>query len=288
MVKTLYSLLKVNHWIKNTFIFIPAFFGGVIINNDVIFNLTIGFFTFSLAASSIYIINDIKDINFDKNHPKKSKRPIASGKISIKYALSIFVGLVVACIVLASFLPIESQIIVLLYFILNIFYSLKGKQISIVDITIVSLGFVFRIAYGGVISEIIVSKWLFLLTFLLSLFLVVAKRRDDLVIDSNSKEVRTVIKHYNLDFINYSMIMISSLTVVCYIMYTFSTNHFGDNNNYLVFCSSLLVILGILRYYQITFVENNSGSPTSLMLNDNFIRIILLLWVSLFAFVIYF
>lgn len=287
MVKTLYSLLKVNHWIKNTFIFIPAFFGGVIINNDVIFNLTIGFFTFSLAASSIYIINDIKDINFDKNHPKKSKRPIASGKISIKFALSIFVGLVVSCIVLASFLPIESQIIVLLYFILNIFYSLKGKQISIVDIAIVSLGFVFRIAYGGVISEIIVSKWLFLLTFLLSLFLVIAKRRDDLVIDSNSKEVRTVIRHYNLDFINYSMVMISSLTVVCYIMYTFSTTHFDDDNNYLVFCSSLLVILGILRYYQITFVENNSGSPTSLMLNDNFIRIVLLLWVALFAFVIY-
>lgn len=288
MIKTLYSLLKVNHWIKNSFIFIPAFFGGVLLNNNLVFDLIIGFFAFSLTASSIYIINDIKDIEQDRNHPTKSKRPIASGKISIKQALIIFSILVVCCCFLAYQLPLEAQIILFIYFVLNIFYSFKGKHISIIDITIVSLGFVFRIAFGGVISAVIVSKWLFLLTFLLSLFLVIAKRRDDLTLDSNTKNVRKVSKHYNLDFINYSMIMVSSLTIVCYIMYTFSTTSFDENNSYLVFSSSLLVILGVLRYFQITFVENNSGSPTSIMIKDNFIRIVLFLWVTLFAFIIYF
>jgi len=285
-MQTIFSLLRIKHWIKNFFIFLPAFFGGVLFSNNILPQLILGFFVFSLAASCIYIINDIKDVEQDKNHPKKSKRAIASGKISTKKATYIYIILLLVAAISSVLLPIEAIIVVGIYFGLNLFYSLGGKNLAIIDITIVSLGFVLRVIFGGLIVGVVISKWLFLLTFLLSLFLVIAKRRDDYIVVSNNESVRKVSKKYNLDFINYTLIIVSALIIISYIMYTFSTPYSGTND-YIVFSSSLLVVMGILRYYQIIFVENNSGSPTDLLFSDNFIRVLILFWIFLYGFVIY-
>ena len=286
MMQTVISLIRIKHWIKNLFIFLPAFFGGVLFKHNNLQDLLIGFFVFSLVASSIYIINDIRDLEQDKSHPEKSKRVLAAGKITVRKAIYVFVALLFFACFLSLSLPIEAIAVISIYFLLNLFYSLGGKNVAILDITIVSLGFVLRVIVGGVIVGVLISKWLFLLTFLLSLFLVIAKRRDDYLVVSNNEAVRKVSKKYNLEFINNSLIIVSALIMVSYIMYTFSTPYTGIKE-YIIFSSSLLVIMGILRYYQIIFVENNSGSPTDIFFKDNFIRILISLWVLLYAFVIY-
>ena len=283
------QLLRIKHWIKNLFLFLPAFFGGVLIYEDNIISLLLSFFLFSLMSSSIYIINDIQDIEEDRNHPTKATRPIASSRISISLAKIIFIFLVIISLTGSFILNQSFFYVVLIYFITNIVYSLGAKDYAILDIVLVSLGFLYRVIAGGIIASVVLSKWLFLLTFLLALFIVLAKRRDDILINNREKDivVRKVSKKYNIEFINFSIIMVSSLMIVCYIMYTILGNDFSKQNNFFVFSSSFFVVIGTLRYYQIIFVENNSGSPISLFYEDKFLQLTLICWVSTFILSIY-
>ena len=180
-MKTAIKLLRVKQWVKNVFVFLPAFFGGVFFEVDSI-TLLLGFFAFSLLASSIYIINDLKDAESDKRHPKKRNRPIASGKIKPLQALIIAAILFLASGFTATFfLPSSSWFILALYFTVNVLYSFYLKHLAIVDLILVASGFVFRIIVGSLIASVQLSYWLLLMTFLFSLFIVIAKRRDDCI-----------------------------------------------------------------------------------------------------------
>jgi decaprenyl-phosphate phosphoribosyltransferase len=170
----------------------------------------------------------------------------------------------------------------------NLLYSFKLKHYAIVDITIIALGFIIRIMVGGVATNIHLSKWLVLMTFLLAVFLALAKRRDDLIILENSgKSLRKSLDGYNLVFVNHSMVFISSVIVVAYIMYTISDEVVLRIKNDYFYITSFFVLLGILRYLQITYVENNSGSPSKILLKDPFTIINLMLWASLVFYFIY-
>lgn len=287
-MKKYLKLFRVHQWVKNTFMFLPLFFAGELFNFSYAMELIFGFVTFSLIASAIYIINDYKDIEQDRLHERKRLRPLASGAVEPSSALILAAIFVVLSLGSAYLIKPAYMAILLGYFILNIFYSLKLKHIPILDITIIAVGFLLRVFGGGVIADIPISRWLILMTFLLALFLGLAKRRDDVFIylDSGNR-MRKAIDGYNLEFINASMIVMSSVMVVAYIMYTVSEdvlNRMGDDHLYM---TTLFVILGLLRYWQISLVENNSGSPTKVLLKDRFIQLTVLGWILAFYFFIY-
>lgn len=281
-------LLRIHQWIKNLFILLPVFFGQKIQDTTLYLDLVLGFLSFSLVASSIYIINDCRDLEEDRLHPQKCQRPIAAGVISPSKALVICAMLIICGGAIAYLLTSMFFVVVLGYFTMNICYSYKLKHIALVDITTIATGFLLRIISGGIIGQVYISQWILLMTFLLALFLGLAKRRDDVVIyQKTEQKMRKAIDGYNLEFINAAMVMMGAVTIVAYIMYTVSpevTNRIGSNYVYL---SSFFVIIGVLRYLQISFVENNSASPTKILLRDTFIQFTILAWLAVFFALLY-
>lgn len=250
--------------------------------------LAIGMLSFSLVASSIYIVNDYQDRHVDRLHPKKRLRPIASGEVNGFTAWILVVLFASTGILLAAATSGVFMALLLIYFGLNLAYSFGLKNVPIIDLFIVSSGFLIRIYGGGVLAGVEVSHWLSLMILLLSLFLVVAKRRDDLIIQVKTGEiVRKSSRAYNLEFINSCLTLVSAVMVVAYIMYTVSpevTERF--DSNYL-FITTIFVIAGVMRYLQITFVEKRSGSPTTVLFKDKFILITIASWIIGFYIIIY-
>lgn len=282
------KLLRPKHWAKNLFLFIPLFFAGQIFNFDKIFILFAAFACFSLLASSIYIINDYRDIEADRAHPEKSKRPLASGAVSKNAALVIFAVLVLAGFGGAYLISNKFAFVLAIYFVLNMAYSFGLKNISILDVFIVSVGFVLRVKAGGVAADVAVSEWLMLMVFLLALFMALAKRRDDVVLKmASGKDMRKASKGYNMDFLNTSLALVSAVIIVAYIMYTMAPATMERFNTYRLYYTSIFVIAGLMRYLQITYVENNTGSPTKILYKDRFIQLTILLWILSFYVIIY-
>jgi len=287
-VIALIKLLRIKHWIKNTFLFIPTFFAGNIFNLTELTKLFEGFLAFSFIASAVYILNDINDRNIDKLHPKKKSRPIASGKIKVSQASFVLVLCLILGLLLGLYISHTFLYLLAVYFLLNVGYSLGLKNIAILDLFIVAFGFLLRIYGGGIITDLPISHWLSMMVLLLALFLVIAKRRDDIVIRaSTGEEIRKTSKTYNLEFINSCLTLLSAVIIVAYLMYTVSpeiTERF--NSNYL-FITTVFVIAGVMRYLQITFVEQQSGSPTSIFFKDKFILITVFCWIVSFYILIY-
>lgn len=282
------KLLRPKHWVKNAFLFIPLFFAGEIFNTTKLLHLLIAFIAFSLIASSIYIINDYKDIEADKQHPVKCKRPLASGAISKTTALLLFALCVLVGGVIASCVGVKFMFVLGIYFALNLLYCFGLKNISILDIMILSTGFVLRVKSGGVTADVAMSEWLTIMIFLLALFMAIAKRRDDILIKQDSgKEMRKAASGYNMDFLNVMLALVSAVMIVCYLMYTISPETQARFHTYRLYYTTLFVIGGLLRYLQITYVENNTGSPTKILYKDRFIQLTILLWVLSFYVLIY-
>jgi 4-hydroxybenzoate polyprenyltransferase len=173
-----------------------------------------------------------------------------------------------------------------MYFILNIAYSIKLKHITIVDIFVIAIGFVLRLFAGASVIDNKLSMWIIIMTFLLALFLAVAKRRDDIILASQGKATRKNIDGYNLEFVNAVMVFMSGVIVVAYILYTVSEDVINRFHTRYLYLTTFFVILGIMRYMQITFVEQNSGNPTKLVLKDGFLQITIVLWLISFLSVV--
>lgn len=284
-MKNIIKLLRPHQYIKNLFIFAPLLFSFHFMLNDVI-NTSVAFMLFSLLASSIYVLNDYMDIEEDKKHPKKKFRPLASGNVSKNSAKILIIILSSISLISAYLLNLHLFIVLMIYFILNIAYSLKLKHITIVDIFIIAMGFVLRLFAGASVIETPLSMWIIIMTFLLALFLALAKRRDDVLLSAEGKETRKNIDGYNLEFVNATMVFMSGVIVVSYILYTVSGEVLSRLHTQNLYLTSFFVILGIMRYMQITFVEQNSGSPTKIVLKDKFLKITILLWLVSFFVVV--
>jgi 4-hydroxybenzoate polyprenyltransferase len=289
-MKKYISILRPKDWAKNLFLFIPSFFGGVFFNWENLFLLCIGFISFSCTASCLYIINDYRDIKNDRNHPEKCKRPIASGKI--KKPLAIFITTALLTLGFATGYLVDSShkflFILGIYFFINLGYSLGLKNIAILDILILSTGFVLRIKAGAVLSDTPVSHWLVIMIFLLALLLVIAKRRDDLLLKiSTGNDMRKSVKEYSLEFLNTLLALFSAIIIVAYIMYTIDPATISRLQTKQLYYTSLFVIAGLMRYLQITIVNQQSGSPTKILYSDWFIQASLLCWAISFFFILY-
>lgn len=288
-LKDLIILLRVNQWVKNTFIFLPVFFGMKITQTNLLINDIYAFAGFSLIASAVYIFNDLFDIEADRLHPKKKNRPLAAGKITRKQAV-ITIAILLLTGILIFWLTLNQTMIWALvgfYLLQNILYTIKLKHITIVDIVIIALGFLIRIMIGGVATDTRLSQWIILITFLLALFLALAKRRDDvLLFEKTGNKMRKNIDGYNLDFLNISMSIMSAVVIVAYIMYATSpdiVSKMGHN----IYLTSFFVIIGIMRYLQITFVNEDSGSPSKILTTDRFLQLTIAGWLLTFFVLLY-
>lgn len=281
------KLIRVKHYVKNLFIFLPVFFAGSFLNEESFFRVFLSFLAFCSIASSVYIINDYVDIEKDKFHPTKCFRPLASGEVSLSHAFILWIILLLIGGTISTWVSIKVFLVILCYKVLNILYSFIFKKIPIIDVSIVSLGFVLRLFVGGYASGVDLSEWIILMTFLFALFVAMAKRRDDLLMGEKGKLVRSVIDGYNLKFVDATIVMLGGVIIVCYIMYTLTPSvqaRMGGKNLYF---TTYFVILSVLRYMQLAFVENKTGSPTALAYSDRFLQLTLLCWVTVFGWLIY-
>ncbi len=282
------KLLRPKEWAKNLFLYIPLFFAGEIFNWFKVVHVFEGFLAFCCIASSIYIINDYADKDDDKKHPEKRNRPIASGAVSTGSALTIFAILTGAGFFIAYFISTKFFFLLGLYFSLNIGYSFGLKNIPILDIFIIAIGFPLRIRSGGSIANVDVTVWLNIMIFLLALFMAAGKRRDDVLLKiSSGNDMRKAVKGYTLDFLNALLALISSVMIVSYFMYTVSPSVIERHSTSRLYLTSLFVMAGIMRYLQIIYVNADSGSPTKILYKDRFIQISLVLWMISFYFILY-
>lgn len=290
-MKNLIRLIRPHQWVKNLVVLLPVFFGGALLHIESVYAGLITALCFSFAASSIYCLNDIVDVDDDRRHPVKCHRPLSSGAISIAQGYILMFSMFVLSM-LSTFLLRQSQLetasVILFYWLLNIAYCLKLKQYAIIDVCVVSFGFVLRILAGGYATSIHLSKWIVLMTFLLMLFLSFAKRRDDVVrMNETGHAPRQNTIRYNLTFINQAITITSSVTLVCYIMYTVSPETIQNFHTDYLYLTSVFVLVGLLRYIQIAVVDKRSGDPTKVMLHDRFMQFVVLAFGLAFLFIIY-
>jgi 4-hydroxybenzoate polyprenyltransferase len=286
------QLIRPQEWLKNFFIFLPLFFGGHITDVNKFLLTVVVFVAYSLSASSIYCFNDICDAKADKAHPGKFNRPVASEAISKKTAyIVMFILLVLSFIVIYS-LPetVNWKVMELtgFYYLMNIAYCIKLKQIAILDVFIISTGFVIRVFAGGIVAGIYVSHWIVLLTFLLALFLSFAKRRDDVVIYlSTDIKTRKSVSRYSLEFVNQAISIIASIVIVCYILYTVSDEVISNFQTSYLYVTSVFVLAGLIRYLQLTIIDVKSGNPTKVLTKDRFLQLCVVGWIISFFIIIY-
>ena len=282
------KLIRPEQYVKNAFVFAPLFFGGAFLNWNLFNNVVFAIIAFSLAASSIYILNDFFDINEDQAHPVKSKRPLAAGTIAVKNAFILQFFLMVSALFLASQLSFELFEIIAAYIVLNVFYSKWLKHIAILDVNIIAVGFVLRILAGAVVSHVEPSIWILLITYLLALFLAIAKRRTDVILAQNGKEVRKNIEGYNLGFIDTALGILASILIVCYIFYCIAPENQEHYHSKWLYVSIIFVINGLFRYLKLAIVDQSTYSPTLIVLKDRFIQITIVLWMLLMGYLLYF
>jgi 4-hydroxybenzoate polyprenyltransferase len=280
--------MRVHQAVKNLFIFMPLFFAGQILAYQHLVITFYAFIAFSLSAFAIYIFNDIQDINEDRLHPIKKKRPLASGLVSIAKARLIMYLLVSSSLILMSILSIKALGIMLGYILMNIAYSLYLKKIAVVDVSIIATGFILRLLVGSVVSDVPLSNWIIVLTFLLALFIAFAKRRDDLqILQKTGNKVRQSITFYNPKLLDYSLFFLAVAISFIYFLYTTSPEITSRLHTNILYYSTIFVVLGLARYMHISIIQNNSGSPITVVFTDLITQLIIIIWFLFFGWVIY-
>lgn len=286
------QLLRPLQWFKNVFVFAPVFFSNNLLKGEYFWPTLIVFASFCLISSSIYCFNDLLDVEADRLHPKKCKRPIASGAVSIRAG---YITMILSFIGAFVILPLAKSVntpylyfIIASYWLMNIAYCLKLKQIAILDVSIIAIGFVMRVLIGGLTSDIWVSHWLVLMTFLVTLFLALTKRNDDYrIYEQTGMKPRVSITGYNKTFINEATAIVAAVTMVCYIMYTMSEEVIVRLGTRYVYLTAGWVLAGLLRYLQNMIVFGLSGSPTKSLVKDHFIQFCIAGWLISFFIIIY-
>ncbi len=282
-MKYLFSIIKlirVRQWIKNLLILFPLFFSNNLFNTHLLIRALITLFLFSLLCSTVYIINDIKDRNKDKNHPKKRYRPIANNEISIKAALLIsFSFLFISLLGCYFILGTNTVIFFIVYLILNLLYTISLKQIVLWDIIVLSLFYILRVYIGGVSINIDISPWLATTTFFVSLFLSSGKRYTELLRLGNTS--RDVLSKYKKEFLIFVLYLSSLLSITFYSLFSISKSTYYE-------FSIILVVIGFLIYFMKLYDNKIEEDPSLLILKDKQLIGILLIWVLYLTLITYF
>ncbi|MDR3049526.1 MAG: decaprenyl-phosphate phosphoribosyltransferase [Elusimicrobiota bacterium] len=285
-IKSYLKLFRIHHWLKNALVFTPLIFAVKFFNFDLLIKTAFCFLAFSLLASAIYIINDIFDASKDKLHKIKHLRPIASGQISCQNAAFCSI-ILIALAFIVNFCFVKDQslawLFLALYLFSNIAYSLGLKNIPLIDLIILVCGFLLRILYGSQTTGIPISNWLYLVIFASSFFMGLGKRRNEIL--TSGADTREVLKRYAFDFLDKSLYVCLTLTVVFYAMWAIDVQAMSRHSINPIWTVSLVLII-CLRYSMV--LENKSfGDPVDILLHDAVLKTLVFLYAIIMFFVLY-
>ena len=278
--------MRVHHYIKNGLVFAALACSGKLFNFERMISGVVAFIAFCMVSSVVYIINDIRDKEKDRNHPSKSKRPIAAGTISVKRAWSLVAVLLIIAAFCNSFTySLTSTLLLLLYFILNLMYSFGLKNICIVDITILVAGFLIRVLYGAWVTEIPISNWLYLTVIAFSFYFALGKRRNELKYISDG-ETRQVLKDDSLNFLDKNMSVCLTLANVFYALWSMDEKTMGFyNNEYLIL--TVPIVLLITMKYSLDIEGESDGDPVEVLIHDKVLLVLCTLYLAVMFMILY-
>ena len=279
MVRDYIRLIRMKHWVKSVFIFAPLIFSLNFYKPIYIGRTLIMCAAFCLAASAVYVFNDIADRERDRLHPKKKDRPIANGSVPVRGALILAVVLFLASAAVSMILGLPSLLTVLVYIGMNVAYSLLLKNQTFIDVMVIATGFLLRLVAGAVAISVELSSWMLLATFFLSLFLGFGKRRKE--VDEASSDHRAVFQEYTVDLLNSLIIISAALTIITYSLYVVTSKTMIALGRDKFIATIPFVVFGVFRYMFLIYRQNNGGDPAEILLKDKAMLIDIALWVCI-------
>lgn len=288
MIGGMIRLLRPAHWVKNVFVLAPLVFAGQLSDPDALRDGLMAFGAFCLASSAVYVFNDIRDRAEDRLHPLKRHRPIAAGTVQVPTAIAMGVTLAVVSLALAASLGRSFFTVLAVYLVLNQLYSAGLKHTVILDVMIVSFGFVLRVIAGGYAVNVQVSAWLLLCTFFIALFLAFSKRRHELILlADDASGQRPVLSHYSPTFLDQMINVVTASTVVSYAMYAVSPETVEKFHTRDLVYTIPMVLFGIFRYLYLIYQKPSSRNPTEAILRDPPFLINILIWAAAALWIVY-
>ncbi|WPC40667.1 decaprenyl-phosphate phosphoribosyltransferase [Clostridium sp. JS66] len=284
-IKAIVKLLRPKQWIKNFFIFAAIVFSGKFFNTHILYANVLTFILFCFTSSSIYVLNDIVDIEKDRCHPDKKNRPLPSGRVSKKQAIILDFFIVCAVLFFSyMYLSIKVSAILIAYMLINVAYCFKLKNIVIIDVMVITFGFVLRVESGSLATGVQVSSWLFLCTILLSLFLALNKRKSEIItLKDKSGSHRKILEEYSVGMIDKMLTIVTPSILMAYCLYTFSS----VQSKTMIFTIPF-ILYGIFRYEYLMDKKNIGGKPEDVFGKDKPFLINIVMWgISVLA-IIYF
>ncbi len=280
--------LRIQQWIKNLWVFASLIFSQNVFDLSLFVKTLLAFILFCILSGAAYILNDIQDLEEDKIHPIKSKRPLASGRLKKNHALFACIFLVFLGLIGAYFLNLYFFIVLVVYFILQIAYSSWLKHVVIIDVFLIATGFFLRVIAGALAIEVQISPWLFICTILIALFLALSKRRHELVLLNKKAEIhRPILKEYTPQLLDQMIAVVTASTVISYCLYTVSSEtveKFGTTN---LLLTVPFVLYGIFRYLYLVHQKDEGGSPEALIIKDKPLLVDLFLWIATAMLILY-
>ena len=279
MYKALIKTMRLRQWTKNGFVFFALIFDRQLLIVESFWRTVAGFFLFCLISSSVYLFNDIADVEADRNHPTKKFRPIASGKLPVRVAVIVALLLTFVSLFLGYVISPFFALILATYLIINLLYSRWLKHIPILDVLIISSGFVLRVAAGVILIYPVerFSPWLYMITVLFSLYIGLGKRRAEMnLLAQGAASHRKVLEGYTIPLLDQYITIVSGMTIVAYSLYTFSAPNLPENHTMML--TIPFVVYGIFRYLQLIQFGHAAGAPDEVALKDRPLQIAVLLW----------
>jgi 4-hydroxybenzoate polyprenyltransferase len=285
----LFRTMRPKQWTKNVIVYAGLVFDGQLFIPDSVIRVTLTFVLLCIAASTVYIINDLFDIERDRQHPRKRHRPLPSGQLPVRVAvLAAIIFPVVVVTIALSYSPVFAGILVF-YILLNVFYSFVLKHIVIIDVLTITSGYVLRVAAGVIVIEVArFSPWLYAVTGLGALFLAISKRRQEMVLMSDeAKTVRPIFREYNLQLLDEMLRIVMTCTLIAYILYTIEAPSILLAGNNLSLVTVPFVIYALFRYLYIIHVRGEGSAPDEVLLQDRPLQISIILWGLTFVVILY-
>lgn len=287
-LRSIIASMRLPHWVKNLFLFAALIFSGRLLYIEDFLLTLVGFLLFSIGSSGIYLVNDIADVEKDKLHPEKCRRPIPSGELGIGTAWAAAVILLAIALAGSFIVSPRFGVVTATYILINLAYSFYLKHVVILDVMSIAISFVLRVVAGAVIIGVPSSEWLILCTLLLSLFLGFAKRRHELLILEKDATVhRAVLEHYSPYFLDQMTAIVTASTVMSYALYTISDETVRKFNTKSLIYTVPFVLYGIFRYLYLVHKREKGGNPTKIILTDIPLILNVVAWVLVCAYIIY-
>lgn len=285
---TVLDLIRIRQWVKNGFVLAPLFFGANLFHRLAVIHAMTALLTFCLVSSAVYVFNDWRDMDADRQHAVKKNRPLPSGRISVPAALAVMMSLLAgaAVVIWMAHLPQSFALIILLYLAINLGYSLGLKHITVIELLLVSSGFVLRLLAGGVALSVVLSPWIVIATATIALLLATGKRRGDIVRGNDAGQARKSLSGYTVAYLDNVLAALVGATLVVYLLFCvsdYAVGRYGSN----VLLTAIPVAAGLMRYLQLLVVFNDGDSPSDLVMRDKGLVSAVLIFIAIFGGLIY-